>query len=546
MISIQGKPDKFSLLGEKQVFTFLSDNFLASPGTKAELILQFLALYDGSFTIAYGSKLLTFQVRETMLNDGLEIPAYDPGDPLFAWVYSVAAYFNRNVDLYNDFLITSTDNLITFQARENGSRYSLSITLAESIDPGDITVQSNSAGTDRSIRENFAISIQPLVQDGPNSNYEVAAIRSLFLELNVDDYGRVYFCPNDIVEPYIKSTFRKQFYASIPVRKNNDILRRYALRYSELYGNPAVYHAALSTEILFLINGRIPQWQQHLFTDVTFLEWLSSGLRFLTFTPVTRKVLPDEFIKLFFIYRTEYTIPADYRILLRIRLTFDDATFVNIDQGTGADLLHTGEVLEVDCGYDQLGLSATMTNYPDKTLHSYSVWLVGKASNGSETTLSEVKTFEVDYDFYEFRRQFIFRNSIGGFDTIYCLGKSSFENEYTRETADFEQSLNPYELAISRRDYNIEQNLLGNHTTGYFDKRFFAWIQDFFASDQVYEITGEGFKPCRITSSNINLDDENEMMLTIDFQTEYLTEYGQFAVENVQGEFTNEFNEEFV
>lgn len=550
MISITGKPDKFSLAGEKQVFTILSDNYLLSPGTKAALIISFKnEIYDGSFTLAWGSKSLVFHIRETLLNDGLEIPAYTSNFTLSQWVDVIVSYFNSNFDLFNDFTITSAtllnEHTVMFLARNTGSNYSLTFTIAESIDPGDLDELSNSAGTDRTLKENFKVLIQALIQNTLNSNVDYGINIAMYHDVN--DQGITYYIPNDLVKPELKSVFFRQWISSIPVRKNDYLLRRYYLRITEIFGNPAVSQKVVSSEIFSLINGSIPNWQLNQFSEITFQDWLNDGLKFMTFSPETKKILPDQFEKLFFIYRTLFTIPDDYRILLRVKLYFDDDTFVTIDQGTGVRNLITGEVLEIDCGYGQLGMDAIMSSYPEKTLQKYAVWLVGKSVANVETVLSEVKTFEVDFENHEFKRQFIFRNSIGGFDTIYCIGRSDFENEYSKDTLNFEQPLIPTETAISKKDHNISVNLYGNHTTGYFNKEHFDWIQDFFYSDQIYEIEGTLFKPCRITSSNIKLDDENEMMLSISFQTEYIKEYGEIVTaEETEGEFTNEFNEEFV
>lgn len=545
MISLVSTPEKFSLSGEKQSFVIHSDNCYSSGGSSAIMVLYFNALYDGYFELLYGTKTIGFHVRATLLDDGLEIPAYTNNLTLNQWVYIVATYFNKNFDLVNDFIISSSDNTVIFEAREIGSQFTLDLHIAESIDPGDLWEVSKTPGTDKAMRDHFAIGVQVCLQNSVNSS--VAFGKRLMQNIQVYSGGTAYFCPVDFVEPELQSEFFQQSIASVPVRKNEYLLRRYFLQIAEFFGSPPRYQSVFSSGIFYLINGKIPLQQSPQFEDKTFLQWLSEGNRFLSFSPAVKKVLPDQFEKLFFIFRQEFTILPEYRVFLRLKLFFDDESFVIIDLAPGVSNLQTGEVLEIDCGYDQLGIPAILTSYPDKIFVSYSVYLIGKSPQGVETYLSEVRTFELDFDNHEFRRQFIFKNSLGGFDTIMCTGKSNFEKEYSKEVLEFSKPMIPGTASISKKEYNARESFYGNHATGYFEKSLVLWIEEFFSSDVIFEIEQGIFKPCRISSTSIKLDNEEDNMISIDFQVEYLTNFKKKTTGSTSRiEFTDEFNDEFL
>jgi len=545
MISLVNTPEKFSLSGEKQTFVIHSDNCYSNPGSSANLLLYFNALYDGYFDLSYGTKTFGFHVRETLLRDGLEIPAYTPNFTLNQWVYIVAAYFNKNFDLVNDFVIYSDENQVLFSAREIGSQFSLNLQIAESIDPGDLYEVANTPGTDKTMRDHFAIGVQVCLQNTVNSSISFGT--RLMQNIQIYEGGIAYFCPVDFVEPELQSEFFQQSIASVPVRKNEYLLRRYFLQIAEFFGNPPRYQSVFTSEYFFLINGKIPLQQSPQFEGKSFLQWLSEANRFLTFSPSVKKVLPDQFEKLFFIFRQEFTISPDYRIFLRLKLFFDDESFVIIDLAPGVSNLQTGEVLEIDCGYDQLGIPAILTSYPDKVFVSYSVYMIGKSPQGVETYFSEVKSYEVDFDNHEYRRQFIFKNSLGGFDTIMCTGKSNFEKEYSKEVLEFSNPLIPGTVNLSKKERNAKESFLGNHTTGYFEKSLIPWIEEFFSSDVIFEIEQGIFKPCRISSTSIKLDNEEDNMISIDFQVEYLTNFKKKTTgASNKIEFTNDFNDEFL
>lgn len=109
-------------------------------------------------------------------------------------------------------------------------------------------------------------------------------------------------------------------------------------------------------------------------------------------------------------------------------------TWYNVNQATGADkfnlkckiyyvdgsigVVDKGEVLklaQIACGLDQLGIKG------EKDIDSYEIWLEDK--NGG--IASEKITFIVDYTLYQRKKFVVFRNSLGGFDTLLFTGEGS-------------------------------------------------------------------------------------------------------------------------
>lgn len=546
MISIQGKPDKFSLLGERKPFVVFTDKFLVTQGTLSTLVIQFNAGLDNGdyFTLSYSTTSLRFNVRDILIGDGNEIISKNPGETLENWVYKVARDLKKNYYLLNFFNVSAFENKIQIIARNTGSKYNLTLTIPESIDPNDMFELSNTAGNDQSVRLDLAVVVQSMIQNTGNSQPEFGQIIEQFY--NPDLAGKAYFTINDLIASFLESSFSKVSSPGLPVRRNENILRRYYLYLTESYGTPPQYQSMLMSDVFFVVNGTIPVHHQNTFRFTSFMDWMIQDRKFLTHHPKEKKVLPTQFEKLFFIY-TAYVIPADLEIFLRMKLYFSDTTSsANIDFQNGLTGISEGEVIEVDCGYTQLGIDILTQNYPGKVLSYYTLQLMSQSMLTGTIPVSEIRTYYPDTDYYEFSRQFIFRNSLGGFDTLLCTTKSSLETEIQKSISEFDEPLMDEGIKASKKEFNIQPSLLANHTTGYFTLDQVNWLQDFFISDLIYEIQDEKFTPCRITSTNLSLMDEMESMNSIEFQVEYLKSYESEDDQISFSEFTTEFKSDFL
>lgn len=547
MISIIKNLDKFGLIEEQQAFTIQSDMLNSAVEGKASVLISVNQILTAGqwFNISYGIYSLTFTVVETLSNNGLELPEVDEGTSIEVYVEIIRTYLLKNFNIFNDFNITCTASTFTIEARQGGSRFTVAFEKAESIDPANFYVITNVAGADRVSRSNFSIAVQTNIKNSFSADlsYDYQVLQ----HLKPYSAGAVYFSPARFIWGKLESRFYQRYVSPNPVRLNDWIVKSYFLSISEYYGDVPQYHGVKISEAYFLINGRIPQSRKALFEDVSFNDWMVTGKKFLSFGPAVKTVIPEQFEKLFFVFTQRLSIPESYRIVLRLKLFFTDDTFSSfIDFEPGVNGLKTGDVLEVDCGYNQLDIAGLMALNPTKTLFEYSVFLVGITEDDTETVLSEVKTYRVDYGYREFGRQFVFKNALGGFDTVYCRGKSDFENEIVKDIFEFKKPLNE-DRVMSKLDRNVTETVFGNHNTGFVTKDLIQWIEELFASDQVFELQGGVFKPCRIHSSSVKTDDEDEMMINMEFKVEYLSMWNNDTDVSVEfSEFNNEFNVEFL
>ncbi len=112
----------------------------------------------------------------------------------------------------------------------------------------------------------------------------------------------------------------------------------------------------------------------------------------------------------------------NYPLTVRCKIYYTNGSVGVVDKGTiGADQIDRN----IACGFKQFGLDKEANE-----VDSYEVYLVDLTHGTSSQTFvvhSEKITFIVDYNAYENKRYIVFRNSLGGFDTLLFTGV--FDNE---------------------------------------------------------------------------------------------------------------------
>jgi hypothetical protein len=178
-------------------------------------------------------------------------------------------------------------------------------------------------------------------------------------------------------------------------------------------------------------------------------------------------------------------------------------------------------VYEVPCGLEAIGAFDSA----QAPIAKYMVWLV----NENDAVVSKVNTYTVDWSYYEDRRVLVFRNSLGGYDTLGCTGRITENVIVTRETT---ERIVPFESAASFAEVVIN-NVTGEReltvSTGWLDAKQRAWLEELAMSEDVYLVTDREHIPLMLMDEAYNTLDSKEMLIGRTFVFRYTNSESGFS-----------------
>jgi hypothetical protein len=185
---------------------------------------------------------------------------------------------------------------------------------------------------------------------------------------------------------------------------------------------------------------------------------------------------------------------ADININMQITLNFTDGT--NIKFTYSPQLAKAWNKYYIAVGYGQLNMVSRIPG--GKILQYYSARVISAAGG----YLSALYTYTFDR-YREFPRYFIYRNSLGGFQTLYTWGLGQPEADRTKEDVILQVPYN--QAAINGRFYENNIRLQHKNTvyTGYRSLRDIRLLNDFFISQEKYLVSDGSLIPVGISTDNL-------------------------------------------
>jgi len=245
-------------------------------------------------------------------------------------------------------------------------------------------------------------------------------------------------------------------------------------------------------------------WGNKFFTD-----YLTSTRQFLTWQPNNKYV--DERQKEYLYYLVNFT-PLPTKLQLWCMATYEDGSTELIK---AAEIGPVGQyrVYGMAVGYRALGL-----HLKTKRTHSYQVYL----TNQNGDTLSEVRSYIVDDIYYENPYYFLFRNSIGGYDTMRFTGEIEESLKSERQTAsrfltnqvgrDFREN---YEISVaSQREISIATGFLS-------EGPWLDYLQELERSPEAYRLTETGMIPLLNSGNQLLYYKKTEKLQAANFKFRY-------------------------
>jgi len=294
-----------------------------------------------------------------------------------------------------------------------------------------------------------------------------------------------------------------------------NLVKQYKVRFNECSGwdNPAC--TSWWIENRYVVKGKIPKWKKAAFYArwTSFLDWVTTDMAFLSFSPKTLVTAPDVIQKLYFL--VYWSPQATSRLSLKIDLIFTDGSTAVFVPSQTTGLLSSFQVIEFSVGYTVLGLSNEISSkHPGKILDYYEVTVME-----GETIRSETRRYEMDYAFHAGAHQFFFACSPGGYDTFRTTGEAQLNSEF-EITSVSQQS--PGHLSLpEKKTAFVKSTDVITAKSGYISAEFAEYIAEMFESTEAYEVMSYGLVPVVFHNVKLMRKHDNSNLYSFEFEYEH-------------------------
>lgn len=525
------KPDELSLTGNQMIFRIAGKNaFLSkSKAFKCSIDLYHWYTSPGHITFTWATGSVTFNCVPVPDVSGTQYPPAN-GIP------DMAPWLNRNATLVKYFNIYPEENqnhIIIIEARNPGDEFQLSI---ES-DQYPILTELNPAGSDV-LQDFYRINVMVYQNSKVLTTLELPVEHavdsdSLPAGFTSENSGIITLDISDFLQKTMNGHFTFPSLASKYSQIHN-ILAPFQVFAYEQYGTPPTEKAGLFSPILYYLQGKLGNFRQGELNDLrkTFLNKLLETGMFLTFAPAikTTDIYAPE--RLYFIFMTigNYT--------LKIKQYYSDGStdirdFISF-------LVIQYEVREFFISYDKI-----RTNAPKKLL-KWDVYL----TEAGGSTVSEVRTFVIDYAYQNHARYFIFKNSLGVYDTIRTTGKATKKFKNDKEIIRIPLPLNFSEIDRQENQISNVTTTTYNINSGYLSKEESDNFQQFVDSDDVYWIKRNKAYPVTLQNNSRTASEDEEFNPSSEFDLTHsihddFTEVFSANEPILTGDFSIDFNTDY-
>lgn len=495
-------PPLLSLAENPVVFGFRSNNYLSSVGSYAALVITIPALTTGtSFTLTFLGRTITFTAAANPDHSGTQYPA--PGTSISAWAVAIANALYGNYYISANYNITYGTNFVRLTAKQKGPDYN--ITGASS----SFTMVSI-VGSNQTQRPFFQI-LSQILSDGKLIGTDIRPVdtsgRAWF---DFSEYLRAHFSAN----PGTRFSFQENVSDIIIPRP--ELLKSYIVRHAEYYGDEPEPKKLTSITGYYVIPGGVPARVQARYNELNSNFWhnIKTKKQFLTWHPNDKRTAADEIQKLYFIVTKAVTITLMARINYRESDGTNSQTSPLTKKTIGAGAMF---MVEICCAYNRLQLDVDATSLPaGSTVTGYDLWLIDDLGN----VISEVRSFIIDPKYYQNRRTFLFRNSLGVFETFISTGDGIADAEYTRHNINTARN---WDFTLRAPDHanalNYESQLFTTNS-GWVSEDVINWLRDLQLSREVYEVRDDQLFPVMFTGSKIAISQDNNYLYNM--QLEYV------------------------
>lgn len=534
MIAIYKTPPKVSFCNNPIVFGVSTNNMYSTDGETAKLVLSLSDLdttVGHGFTLTFNNLSLAFTLASLPDESGLQLIVASGQITLQEWGALLVEGLRSNFHLVSNFHISGSyqgNYLITLESIDPSSDYSLSVsdnTIST------LSIDSNREGVTPQMRENFKIigrvylvttsgQLEFLAQDQitPDSSGKALFDFAQYLLVKVVDTARFLF-------PQTVTDF---------IFDRSDQIKRFVVQFCESY--TGVYHRlhiTWSTDTYVTVGGiDFSQMARFIQEGSSYFDMLQYNKDFLTWRPQSKKIWMRQPEMLHFLVWYNDTS----WLALKIKITYTDGSTHTFTKYTYSPV-YKYDIVEVVCTYAKLDL-ISLPQSQGKTIHKYEVHLVD-----DNVQVSRTMEFVLDRTLYPNQRFFIFRNSLGGYDSVRCTGETIKETEVNRLTVeritqDFSVMDPPRRQIFAKEMQKYSAN------TGFITKLESEYLRDFFLSNEIYEFIENRLYPVLVLSTSLKVHKDNDYLYYREF--EYARAYEDVNYAHDENIYTSKnFNQSF-
>lgn len=356
--------------------------------------------------------------------------------------------------------------------------------------------------TGNSTNPNYRIQIDVQTEDDYGSNDYLSKIITE-LEPDADGYCRFN----------LRQAFVQDVLSAIPPLRNEsallqltDRLKLFKVFYGDVFNNMAEPDDLTESDLFLVMLGGL---DKKYFPEIDFFStYLPANKKFLTWAPVDKDInfFQEEYLN-FFIHSAAITA-----INVLIKCYYDDATNSTFTAFTKT--VNRGDLYQIPAGPNHAGVVA---HNPAKNLVKYEVWLTDQA----DAVISEVRTFKLLPIIAPFTRYFLFRNSLGSYDTLRCAGKAlvtvAIDKQVRQKYLPMNYEALDGELAADGASFQKKSDISSGYLTGKSGLQYQQYLLDFLISPEVYEITNGTRIPVVIKADSMPYKDDDSYEYFIRF-----------------------------
>ncbi len=334
-----------------------------------------------------------------------------------------------------------------------------------------------------------------------NNNFIEARTQPFYPDSN----GQVKIEVQTLIDPFLEY-YTPKLSLQRPVQAFSQ-RKRYRIQYllqkdGQLIGN------VQNSSVLYAIKGGMSydQWNPNTF----FSKNIIIDKKPLHFITENEKCHIEDIKYLFWTY--PYSDNKVQKVMIDI--TLDDNTVIQYDIPYTVFCGKWG-ICCVPIGFNQIKLNSLVP--VGKWPVHYSV----KVVNSSNIAIVAPVTYYIDHrNFYD-TYQLLYRNSLGGLDTIRLRGSVDFEADYARQNAQRTVTPSYYSnsnLLPQNIDESVEETPKFKGDTGFISKSVVDKLRDLFLSTQKMELEKSKLLPIIINNKNVKFFSNKENLLSIQIE----------------------------
>lgn len=509
-ISIIKQPDPVSLSRNQIEYQLETDNWITVVGSKTLFVIKITAspAVDDPFTIAWGvdpvanpDETVTMTCKAAPDDAGNQYIDNAGAIPLTDWVDLFLADLIKNFLFTRDFVLTKVtadaSPAIQFRAREKGLKFSIEFTEAL----GWMIEFLNTDGIDQVFQTNMKQVLQVHVEDVYKSgNFELK-----HEEQRVpDSVKRSLFDIHEILDQFVE--LNPPIYNQVGVTRCDLLTKQYFVRYYERYGDTVTEQEVITgvTKAVMMAGTNFPFFNAN--TDF-FTDYLVPSKAFLTWLPAEQDITVAQHQYLYFPIVSAAT--TSFKSKADIFYT-DDTSDLDVEIGA-APGSEQYEIYIIPVGFSQV---VQAVSDGGKTVDHYIIYITDQA----DAVVSELRTYYLDRKEYLSTAHVLYKNSIGGYDTLRVTGDLAFGLDVTKSV--FETILpSTYDLMDPQfHEFNVSGREFIQMSTGHMKKADLIHLQELILSESIFQIDSVAYLPLTLDTKSITFTQTSADLYVMSFK----------------------------